>query len=677
MIIKELMMNNFRQFRGENKITFSSGPQNITLIFGENGNGKTGIFRAIIFVLYGDKSLDQDNAKENRRNKKGEEIHLVNLDELKEHIGEPVTATVKLKFENNNKNYIIERSIQSRREINNEITSNFLSPKLYEINENGDAEAIRDNQVEVLINSILDNEIKDFFFFDAERMSILEKLTAKNDISKYVRNNMYKLLQIRSLNEAEKELSSLIREKRREINAKSQNSDLAAKTRELENIDDCIKKYKADMINFSEEIDNLKEIIADDEERLENSQKTREINAKINEINSDIKDYKESFNYEKVNLKRANNRLIISLGEDVLRRNEAKFNDLLKSKNASVPIHLINESLENMCCALCGKAFTMNDSQYELLVNLQEKYKYSEIASKIQSIVNFTSSLDSKSTLAEVDKYLKSMNSYKEKLENKERIKDQLNRQLTLNGNQIRNLNEIEEHLESNKNRKDELEDKRKETKDNLHLAEGRKQQAERDRDRITKTIASVEKEELIIEKLQKIREIITKLISEYTKLSNRNLSFEIGNIFNSLLADKDKGRYEINVSDNFDIEILDRYHINSIRDVSQGQSQIFTLAFILALVKLARKGRNVNFPLFMDTPFGRLSSEHRNNLIKTIPTLTDQWILLLTDTELTNVEARCFEQTNRVGKIYKLHNNNGVTNIERKNNIEDLKIRR
>lgn len=62
-----------------------------------------------------------------------------------------------------------------------------------------------------------------------------------------------------------------------------------------------------------------------------------------------------------------------------------------------------------------------------------------------------------------------------------------------------------------------------------------------------------------------------------------------------------------------------------------------------------------MNMPLFMDTPFGRLSFVHRKRLITTISGICSQWILLATDTELRREEAEAILQSGRWEKMYKL----------------------
>src|SRR5699024_12265135 len=105
MLIKSMKLKNFRQFYRNSEFKFGTNEQNVTLIIGANGNGKTGIFRALMFVLYGDKSLKQD---ENIKN-----INLVNTAKLEENKYSPVEATVEMHFEFNEQEYVIRRSIIS------------------------------------------------------------------------------------------------------------------------------------------------------------------------------------------------------------------------------------------------------------------------------------------------------------------------------------------------------------------------------------------------------------------------------------------------------------------------------------------------------------------------------------------------------------------------------------
>ena len=56
--------------------------------------------------------------------------------------------------------------------------------------------------------------------------------------------------------------------------------------------------------------------------------------------------------------------------------------------------------------------------------------------------------------------------------------------------------------------------------------------------------------------------------------------------------------------------------------------------------------------PVVIDSPFGRLSAEPRENIAKTLPSMVDQLVLLVTDTELVATESALLP---RVGKRFEL----------------------
>ncbi len=90
------------------------------------------------------------------------------------------------------------------------------------------------------------------------------------------------------------------------------------------------------------------------------------------------------------------------------------------------------------------------------------------------------------------------------------------------------------------------------------------------------------------------------------------------------------------------------------------------SIAFIAALAGAAAGTDVLEMPLFMDTPFGRLSQEHRKNLIENVPKWCTQWILLATDTEFGRFEAKILRNTKRWSKLYILKGMGpGSTKIE------------
>ena len=60
MLLNEITLRNFRQFKGEHHIKFSVDPQkNVTVIMGENGSGKTTLAQALLGACTAKQTLKQ------------------------------------------------------------------------------------------------------------------------------------------------------------------------------------------------------------------------------------------------------------------------------------------------------------------------------------------------------------------------------------------------------------------------------------------------------------------------------------------------------------------------------------------------------------------------------------------------------------------------------------------
>ena len=104
-----------------------------------------------------------------------------------------------------------------------------------------------------------------------------------------------------------------------------------------------------------------------------------------------------------------------------------------------------------------------------------------------------------------------------------------------------------------------------------------------------------------------------------------------------------------LKINSNYGLSILDeRGHEVAIR--SAGAEQIVALSLIDGL---ARAGRAAG-PVVMDTPFGRLDLRHRANILKYLPTTTNQLVLFVHEGEL-NKGADLQQVASRIGCVYEI----------------------
>lgn len=264
-----LELNNFRQYKGKNYLEFAGYKENpnVTLIFGGNGFGKTGIFRAIMFCLYGDKYLEQDNLPASQ---KKEGLSLVNQRLLEESPEKKVTASVELNFDHNEKSYLLKRYISAM--LKNDKIFQQPGRVSLQITENGNTgpPLEGDDLVNQVINEILSKSVRDFFLFDGERM---ERLTKYSDDSKIeVKKGIRILLQLDTLDIAQKGLKKTIETLDNKIKVNS-SGELNFIGKKLEN---CIGRIK--------EIEEKLDILREEKQKVENLEKQIEQNSKKKKI---------------------------------------------------------------------------------------------------------------------------------------------------------------------------------------------------------------------------------------------------------------------------------------------------------------------------------------------------------------------------------------------------------
>ena len=139
---------------------------------------------------------------------------------------------------------------------------------------------------------------------------------------------------------------------------------------------------------------------------------------------------------------------------------------------------------------------------------------------------------------------------------------------------------------------------------------------------------------------IQKLNTALTAYMNRLTAAKIAQLQSEVTECYNRLARKSDfVRRVEIN-AENFSVAVIDKFGRSVPKeDLSSGEKQIFAISMLWGLARTS--GRPL--PVVIDTPLGRLDSDHRKNLIKNyFPHAGHQVILLSTDTE---VDVNLFEE--------------------------------
>lgn len=687
MRLLELELKDFRQYYDKQKIEFGTlDDKNISIILGENGEGKTGIFRAVIFCLFGQLYLNEEESIISRSRKEEDVVHLVNFNKLQENIGEPVTTYVRLKFEHESYIYDLKRIKFEMKDEDGEIICDAPTElELFITKPDGNTEGkpiVQDTEVQNILSNIMDKKLKDFFLFDGEKIENLTK--PRKETREEVKKGVIRLLQIDSITASIDILQGLERMQNARIKKYSSNTKLKASHDEM---DDLIKTIE----NQETDIDILKDNLRNCEQERE------EIEIKLAK-DSDIYVLMEKKN-QKVKEKKDKERLLmevkggakkfipehghnIIIDDYIFKTKNFLGQDIIDKKySTDISIDLIENILENKTC-ICGNKFEKGSETFKILEDLKKQYGRSELTTFINI---FKSRI--RDHYENREDYINEMESILEKIRDVEDEIEEVNLDLKEINAEIDERSQSEENLKYLKEQNEEIKKSESDIKIQLKVTEktlenlnSSKEKLQAVIDKLTKEEASLNVEDGKLNYIRELKKNFEKILSDYSLDMREKVSLEATDLFKSMISEKDKHLIsKIEITDNYEIKIKGWNNSPMTSDISAGQRQIVSLSFVIALAKTASASSNImTVPLFMDTPFGRISGENRDNLISILPKLTTQWILLMTDTEFTRAEELQFKKTEKIASIYRLRQiSTGYTKIEKIENLDEMLARR
>lgn len=198
MRLERIVLENFRQYHGKQTLTFAKTPdRNVTIIHGINGAGKTSMFLALNWCLYG-------------RNVEGIKI-INNVGELvsKEAIrrakaGDQVQASVQIAFLHNGDRYMVKRTLTGSKLLTGALALNEIDQfTMMRQTPAGKAEPIM-NPLGSL-NAILPVNAREYFFFDGEKIDNF----AKPEAASQVEDAILQVLRLEMLERSQRHLQKV------------------------------------------------------------------------------------------------------------------------------------------------------------------------------------------------------------------------------------------------------------------------------------------------------------------------------------------------------------------------------------------------------------------------------------------------------------------------------------
>jgi DNA sulfur modification protein DndD len=149
------------------------------------------------------------------------------------------------------------------------------------------------------------------------------------------------------------------------------------------------------------------------------------------------------------------------------------------------------------------------------------------------------------------------------------------------------------------------------------------------------------------------VRTLLTRTIERYQERTRGEVEKVASEMFVKLVRDPQAYR-GIRIGRDYSVDLVGR--LGESMNTSEGGKQLVALSLIGALKRAAVRGG----PVVLDSPLARLDLEHRANVLQTwVPQLGNQAILLVQSGELTQEQARDILGS-RIGQEYRIYRPNG-----------------
>jgi DNA sulfur modification protein DndD len=670
MKIKEIEIYNFRIYKGKNKIELSTDVENnICIISGRNGFGKTTFLMSLVWCLYGRNMQEVDDLyKKEIQDQDNYNKYIANSLNRLARLEEDYNFYVSIKFEEINIPEVPCREMVIKRSYN--VLTN-ASEEVEIIIDGYPSELAKEVGQEIFIREfIMPIEIAKFFFFDAEKIVSLAEVTT-NEQRKKLSRAYSEVLGIKKYEDVKGNLENL------QIKLRQESASASEKA--------LLEKLKAEVIGYEEHIiEDHNKISELKELQIEKAKESRDIQEKLIKEGSLISiEELIAIRKKEVELTQKQNSLQAELkdsydiipfaiaGEkflDVSKQleNEANFKSAqFKEENVK---GVTNKILTDLLNIPRPDYLAIDHQVHEFYANafkqLIRKHFFSDtppLPSDFKIIHEFSDT--------EKNELFALLNNLK--LSFRESFK-RINSEYNLTRNELNGIKRRIKDAEANQ--------------ENPIIAELRRRKDELDKDviRISDTIDSLNREigELNNEKTnrsKKIEELSRKInvslknkdkdaiitrninnlksfISKFKVQKKKSLESQILKGLETLMHKKGfikNVEVEI-IGEDIDI-ILKNNRGEEIKKetLGKGEQQLYATALLKGLVEES----NIQFPVFIDSPMQKFDEQHAENIVKYFyPSVSEQVVIFpLINKELTEREFNILSK--HISNTYLINN--------------------
>ena len=621
MILHRLTLREFGLFSGEHTLSLTPRikyrkPRPIILIGGKNGTGKTTILEAVRLCLYGPRSLGNRVSRKEYHEYLASTVH-----QSQSTLLPPKQASVALEFEHvhsgEKDHYRVERRWEVRQSTKEPIRESLIIHRNSEPLSDFEAEHWQD-----FLNELIPIGLSQLFFFDGEKIQGLAE-DASSPI--FLADAIKSLLGVDLVDQLGSDLKIYLNRRRKESGTEELSHTIYTTEKQQQDIDSRISLAKEVKATLEGQIADLESQITLEEERLAKegggyARQREKLRAHQARLTQQISDLEKQIHEACAGLFPF--ALIPSLCEQ-LKTQLTKEDEHEKQASAYKALEQVlktsddDELWERVADRFEEQFGTRNavgDFEFRHALSLSESQQLQNWLEQCLTTVP-EQSIRIGQQYEECNRQLHEVETALKRVPSDEVLKPLMQR-----------LSSLHQQLGG-------LQSQLKNETDNIPSLAHRWQELQRQLDRLHESQTEIQADQERAELVEGVRSVLNAYSEELTRAKVETLMDAVAECF-AVLCRKQSMVERIHVDPRtFATALFDRQdRLIPKEELSAGEKQIYAISLLWGLAKAS--GRPL--PMIIDTPLGRLDSEHRSRMIEHyFPNASHQVVVLSTDTEL------------------------------------------
>ena len=693
MIIKNITIENFQSYYESQTMEFSKG---LNLIIGNGGKGKSKLFNAFYWVLFGKIYITgigwctTDNLSQSAKFAM-QRYEFINKRALfNAQINDKIRASVQIEIEDDKGNdYIIERSVSALRLEGEEWDSNDawqVGGNMLKVSFDSTTgtKVLNDLLAEDKINELFPDGIRNYIWFQGESLESLINFRNKETLKAAVKHISYfpyyeKLSEI--ISKSKLKIAGIESRKLKEVN--KHNSNVKGLLSTIDNLNYKIAREEENKKQFETHIETIKIALADGETKISGLasysmlvKKYKDCENDINKLLSETTRIDE-FQREKLPslwILRGIEPMIQQCKEIIEKHKEEEYTVPEKKYLDNPSRSKLEEILKDKKCFVCGTEFSENDAPYHYIterLRLQEEYlkemeeytsnmqlskQFNMFVGKIQdypdSLLISLSKIDKqwKNSEDELEKY---MAQRRRKQDEKRKLDEQIEDIKKKHGvdpvTQAETAGIINSSIRASRSNLEAQQRKLDVSKQTISNYRSELRAAERELEKLgakDSTVAKVPETEW--KHISTFLEDICKRVQENARKDLLHKIEERANLFYAKFTEHDNG-YKGNV------KIGEDYSIEFDAGLNTSHEDRKKMSIINALLSLNQEAMGTYYPFISDAPTSSFDLETTHKYLLGIKDIFGQSIVLTKDVDLESDKYIDLRNQSNVSRIYNL----------------------